>query len=282
MKTYLAAIGLCLSCTPTAAWAQTTEAPPPPDMSGDRVTIGAGVGSLPDYEGADDNRLYPVGIAIGQVSGISFWTRGTQLYVDLVPDSGGVGTSFEAGPVAGIRLNRTGDIHTPQVAALGKLNTAYEVGGFAGISRTGVVTSDYDTLTARVAVTTDVGNAHKSYTISPQISYFTPLSRYNLVGISASADYVGKGYGSYYYDVTPAGSAASGLRPYHVSGSGFQSYSLGIYGLQSITGDLTHGLGIGGGIGYTRILGKYADSPIVADVGNRDQWIAGLGLAYTF
>ncbi|WP_343227948.1 MipA/OmpV family protein [Stakelama flava] len=262
------------------ALAQTAD--PADSLAGDRVTVGIGAASVPDYEGADTNNWNPAALVNGKVSGIDFWSRGTQLYVDLVPDAPGPGTNFSAGPIAGVRLNRTGDIDNPQVAALGKLDTAYELGGFVGISRTGVITSDYDTLSARVAVVADVAGAYDSYVVTPQISYTTPLSRQTLVGLSASADYVGKGYGRTYFSVTPEGSVVSGLRTYDISDSGFKSASFGLYGIQSISGDLLHGFGIGGGVFYTRMLGKYKDSPIVSDVGDADQFTVGAGLTYTF
>ncbi|WNO53826.1 MipA/OmpV family protein [Stakelama saccharophila] len=275
----LATLSLSIVAALPAAAQSSTEAP---DLRGDRVTIGAGVASLPDYEGSDDSQIAPLGVVIGQVSGIEFWTRGTDLYVDLIPDAPGPGTHFEAGPIAGVNLNRTGKVDDPQVAALGKLDTAVEVGGFVGISRQGVLTSDYDRLSARIAVTADVAGAHDSYVVSPQVAYSTPLSRQTYVSLNLSADYVGKGYGRTYYDVTPAGSAASGLSPYAVAGSGFKSVTAGLFGIQSLSGDLLHGLGLGAGVAYTRILGDYADSPIVADAGSADQWLAAVGLSYTF
>lgn len=252
------------------------------DTGGDRISIGVGAANVPDYEGADTNQWTPAALVNGRISGVDFWSRGTQLYVDLIPDKGGVGTKFSAGPIAGVRLNRTGDIDNAQVRALGKLDTAYELGGFVGISRTGVITSDYDSLSARIAVVADVAGAYDSYVVTPQISYLTPLSRTTAAGLTASADYVGKGYGRTYFSVTPQGSAVSGLRTYDISDSGFKNMSFGLYGVQSITGDLLHGLGVGGGVFYSRMLGKYKDSPLVSDVGDADQWTIGAGLTYTF
>jgi outer membrane scaffolding protein for murein synthesis (MipA/OmpV family) len=36
------------------------------------------------------------------------------------------------------------------------------------------------------------------------------------------------------------------------------------------------------GANYTRLLGSAADSPIVRTAGSRGQWLAAVGLAYTF
>jgi outer membrane scaffolding protein for murein synthesis (MipA/OmpV family) len=253
-----------------------------PDTGGNRITIGVGVASLPDYEGADSNDWTPGAVVIGTVKGYDFFTRGTQLYVDLIPDAPGPGTKVELGVIGGVRLDRTNNIDNRQVRALGEIDTAYEVGGFVGIGKTGVITSDYDTLTARIAVVQDVSGTYKSYVVTPQINYTTPLSYSTLVSLGASADYVGKGYGRTYYSVTPLGSIASGLRTYDAADAGFKRINLSAFALQSLSGDLRHGFGIGAGVLYGKMLGRYKRSPIVSDVGDADQWAFAGGLTYTF
>ncbi|WP_235512629.1 MipA/OmpV family protein [Sphingomonas sp. Leaf17] len=273
----------------TPALAQTSEpntapATPAPDAPADtsRVTVGIGVATLPDYEGADSNSITPGAVAIGKVKGFDFFTRGTQLYVNLIPNAGGVGINYELGVIGGVRLDRTNRVDNAQVRALGKLDTAYELGGYVGIGKTGVITSDYDTVTARVAFVHDVSGAYDSYVITPQLNYTTPLSYTTLVSLGASADYVGKGYGRTYFGVTPIGALSSGLRVYDIDDSGFKRVNLSFFALQSLSGDLRRGFGVGAGVLYGKMLGKYKDSPIVSDVGDADQWAGAVGLTYTF
>lgn len=285
------AVGLAAALAPAAAHAQDTvaqTAPPSPNpdigMSGDRVTIGVGAATVPDYEGADSNDIIPGAVAIGTIGGFDFFTRGTQLYVDVIKDPAGPGTKFELGPIVGVRLQRNSrkGIDDLQVRALGKIDTAYEVGASAGLSRTGVITSDFDTLTVRVGYVRDVSNAYDSYVLSPQVNYTTPLSYSTLVSLGASMDYVGKGYGRTYFGVTPAGTLASGLRTYDVGDSGWKNYNLSAFALQSLSGDLRRGLAIGGGVLYSQYLGRYKRSPLIRDVGDASTWSAAIGLAYTF
>lgn len=247
-----------------------------------RLTVGVGAATLPDYEGADKNSITPGAVLVGKVADHDFFTRGTQLYVNLVPSSSGPGTNFELGVIGGARLDRTNKVDNRQVRALGKIDTAWEAGGYVGIGRTGVITSDYDSLTFRVAYVHDVSDVHDSYVVTPQINYTTPLSTRMLVSVGASADYVGKGYGRTYFGVTPAGSLASGLRTYAIDDSGWKRYNLSAFALQSLSGDLRHGFGIGAGVLYGRMLGKYKRSPIVSDVGDADQLSAAIGLSDTF
>lgn len=251
------------------------------------LTIGVGAAYIPSYEGSDDYRVIPIAQARGTVHDFAFWTRGTSLYVDLIPNTADNGLDLEFGPVANVRLDRTGgrkSIKDAQVRALGKLDTAIEVGGFVGIGKTGVITSDYDNLSARVAWTKDVGGAHDSYVITPAIEYVTPLSMTTFVGVALSADYVGKGYGRYYYDVDAAGSAASGLPVYAAAGddSGFKKVGLNLTAGKSLSGDLRRGWAIFALGGYSRLLGDYKRSPVVAIAGDSSQWIGAVGIGYTF
>jgi outer membrane protein len=103
-----------------------------------------------------------------------------------------------------------------------------------------------------------------------------------LVAFGLSADYAGKGFGRTYAAVTPIGTINSGLRTYDINDSGFRRVNVSAFALQSLSGDLRRGFGVGAGVLYGRMLGKYKDSPIVADVGDADQWLGAVGLTYTF
>ena len=51
---------------------------------------------------------------------------------------------------------------------------------------------------------------------------------------------------------------------------------------QSITGDLLGGLSIFGMGQYSRLVGDFKRSPIVAMRGSASQWLGAVGLAYTW
>ncbi len=274
------------SASPAFAQTGPNTAPPGADGAGppdnNRVTIGIGAATLPDYEGASSNTITPGAVAIGVVGGHDFFTRGTQLYVNLLKSNPGPVLNYEIGVIGALRFQRTNRVDNRQVRALGELDTAYEVGGYAGVSKTGVITSPYDTLTARVAYVRDVSNTHDSYVITPQVNYTTPLSIRTIVSLGASADYVGKGYGRTYFGVSPIGTRLSGLRSYDINDSGFKNVNVSLFVLQSLSGDIRRGLGVGAGVLYGKMLGKYKDSPLVRDVGDSDQLAAAAGLTYTF
>jgi outer membrane protein len=80
-----------------------------------------------------------------------------------------------------------------------------------------------------------------------------------------------------YFGVTPAASLASGLPAYRPNG--------GVYALAVASG-ITYALdkrwGVFGFGRYERLVGDAARSPIIRDLGSRNQWSAGIGLNYTF
>ena len=284
MKTaFFAAAALMACATPALAQdvstAAATPALPDPNDQSDTFTIGAGGVVLPDYEGSNDYRFIPAVAARGRISGISFFTRATYLYVDVVPRGAGK-LELDAGPIIGVRLNRTGKVKDDFVDALPNRKKAIEAGGFIGLTAHGL-TNPYDALSVRLDVVKDVGTAHGSTIISPTIDFGTPLSRTIYVGASLSADWVGGGYADYYYSITPADTLRSGLRTFDADG-GFKGWKAGLLANHSLTGDLTHGLSLFGTANYSRLAGDFKRSPIVADRGSASQWFAAIGLGYTF
>ncbi len=267
-----------LAASPALAQADPAPLPDPNDQ-GDTVTIGAGAAIVPDYEGSNDYRIIPAAAIRGRISGISFFTRATYLYVDVVPRGEGQ-LELDLGPIAGARLNRTRKIKDDLVDLLPERDTAFELGGFAGFTYHGL-TNPYDALSFRVDVVKDVADAHGSTLVTPTIDFGTPLSRTFYVGLSASAEWAGGDYADYYFSISPADSLASGLPVFDADG-GLKHWRLGILANQSITGDLTHGWSIFGLGSYTRLTGDFKDSPIVDLRGSSSQWVGAIGAAYTF
>ncbi|SEN57003.1 Outer membrane scaffolding protein for murein synthesis, MipA/OmpV family [Sphingomonas gellani] len=253
------------------------------DMSGDSITVGLGAAYLPDYEGSDDYRFVPAPGAIGSFRGFNFTLAGNRLSVDLIPDGRGPTIDIQAGPIGVINFNRssTKSIDDDRVKALGKVDTAVELGGYVGIGKTGVITSEYDRLSVSLSYRHDVSGTHKSGIWQPTVNYFTPLSRKAAVGLFASAEHAGNGYADAYFSVTPTQSLASTL-PVYDAGKGWKNYTIGALGAVSVTGDLLHGFKLVGNVTYRRMLNDFADSPLVSVAGSRSQWLGVLGVAYTF
>lgn len=281
-RTLAASAMLLLAGTPRAALAQAQQLPPSASV-GDVVTVGAGLALVPDYEGAKHYQLVPAPAAAGSIGGHSFLLAGNQLSVDALRERPGPVWNVQAGPVVQVNFNRSAVslIDDKRVKALGSVGTAVELGGYVGVAKTGVVTSAFDQFSATLSYRHDVAGVHDAGIWQPSLTYFTPLSIRSAVALTASAEIVENAYARTYYSVSSQGSATSGLPVYAAKG-GLKSWTLGLIATRSVKGTLLHGVQVVGAGSYGRVTGSIGDSPLVARAGSRDQWLAAVGLAYSF
>jgi outer membrane scaffolding protein for murein synthesis (MipA/OmpV family) len=276
----LVSAALCAVAAPAFAQSGAAGELPDPNDRSNTFTIAAGVASVPDYEGSDDQEWIPAAAIRGRIGGMDFWTSSTWLYVDLIARPSGGGMDFDFGPIVGARFNRSGDVQDGAVDKLPELDAAIEIGAFGGVSWHGL-TNAYDTLSLRVDVLHDVGGAHKSTLFTPSVTFATPLSRSTYLSASAMAEWAGGGYADYYYSITPAEGVIAGLPAYDADG-GFKNWGVSLTGLQMVTGDLTGGIGVFGMVSYKHLGGDFEDSPIVDQRGDAGQLMGALGLTYTW
>jgi outer membrane scaffolding protein for murein synthesis (MipA/OmpV family) len=260
--------------------------PPDPNAGGEglapnRVLVAAGAAVVSDYEGSNHYSLTPIAGGSARVHGHAIVWNGNSVGFDLVPEYRNQTFKFIVAPYVDLNLNRVATPHDPVVALLPKLKLAVEGGGVIGFVRTGILTSKYDSLTVQVSAAHDLGSVHRSFVVTPSIGYVAPLSKAALVSAAASFDVAGAGYARYYFGIDSAESAASGL-PLYRPGGGIKSANLGLGGALSLHGDLRKGFAVGMRLNYERLMGGFANSPIVAMQGNPNQFSATLGLAYIF
>lgn len=289
MKTFAlaASLALGLAAAPALAQEEQVTTGPAEDVAGsgtvydgDWFSVGGGIGYGPSYDGSDDYTAYPVPLVQGSLGGVGIQPRPAGIALDFIPDAkNSVGFAF--GPVAKLRLNRSRQIKDPVVEAAGKLKKAIEVGANAGVSVPGVL-NPYDSLSAGVDVLWDVNGAHKGMTISPTVSYFTPLSRGIAASLSLSAEHGDDDFADYYYSVSPTQSLTSGLPTYTASGGWTKAGATLLTGFD-LDGDLTNGgLAVVLVGGYSRMLGDAKDTPYTSIRGSADQWFAAAGIGFTF
>lgn len=272
---------LLLAAAMTAATPALAQEDEPLPNDKNMLTLGIGAAYVPSYEGSDDYDLTPIGIVIGKVGGFSFGTRGTGVFFDVIPSDPNDSVTFDLGPVANLRLDRTHGIKDAQVRALGEIDTAIELGGFAGIAKNRVL-HRYDSLSARLTVLHDVTDTHDSTIIIPAIEYTSPVSEKAVLQLGLQAEHVGDGYGATYFSVTPGGSAASGL-PVYATDGGWKNWRLNLFGAHMLTGTLRDpGVALFAGLSYSKLMGGFKRSPIVAIAGDSDQYVATAGISYTF
>lgn len=244
-------------------------------------SLGVGGGYGPSYEGSDDYVFYPTPLIQGRIAGIGIQPRPAGIALDLIPDPD-EGVGFALGPVAKVRFNRSRQIKDPVVEAAGELDTAIELGANAGLAFPKVL-NPYDSLSFGVDALWDVNGAHSGMTFAPTVAYFTPLSRAMAASLSLSAEHGDSEFTDYYYSVTPAQRAASGLPLFDADGGGWTKAGATLLLGLDFDGDLTNG-GLAGVLvgGYSRMLGDAKDSPYTSLRGSADQWFAAVGVGYTF
>lgn len=264
-----------------AAPAFAQEEPADSVLDRDHLTVAVGGAYGPSYDGSDDYVFSPVPVIQGQFRGIDINPRPGGLALDFIPDRKDARIGFSLGPVGTVSFNRNRQIKDPVVRAAGKLDPAIELGVNAGVTAYRLL-NDYDALTLSADVKWDVNGSYKGMTWSPSISYATPLSKAVLVTIAANAHHADGHYARYYYSVTPAQSATSGL-PQYQAGAGWDSVSAGFLVGWDLSGDMRDGgIALFAGASYTRMLNDAKASPYTSIRGSADQWLGGAGIAYTF
>lgn len=279
------AAGLIAFAAPAFAQESDNGTTVPPERSetvfdGDFLSIGIGAGLGPSYSGSDDYVVFPLPVIQASVGGIAISPRPAGLAVDFISDSDR-GVSFDLGIAGRMRSDRVNQIEDPVVKSLGRLDRAVEIGPTAGVKFPGLL-NPFDSLTVSLDAAWDVAGAHNGMTVSPRVTYFTPLSRGAAASLSIGASFVDDDFADYYYSLSPAQSASSGLAAFEAQG-GLESLGTNLLLAFDLDGDVTNGglslVAIGG---YSRLMGDARRTPLTSERGSADQFLAGLGIGYTF
>jgi outer membrane protein len=188
---------------------------------------------------------------------------------------------FSLGPIISYRGSRTAEVLDPGPVRVGSAKGYLELGVHSGISLNHVF-SRYDSISFGTDVRWDASGGTGSMVIAPGVNYLTPISRAQVVGLSASASIINQSYATRTYGSNPVGQA-TGIPIHNRPDDGLRSV-----GIRAFTAyDLDRNLRNGGfsvilGAGYSRLLGAAAQSPLVRNNGTHDQVLVATGLAYAF
>jgi MipA family protein len=257
-----------------SATAVAQDAPDKNEPDKNYISIGLGGGYAPDYTGSDDYGPGPFpSVEIGY-EGFVLRSSGIGIAADLIPSE-----IVEFGPIIRQGAGRDRSVKDSKVKRLPKINTELEVGVFLG---TGVPLSvlGLDTKSivgANLEYVKGLNGGHEGSSFSGSLALVTPLSEEFSIVTSVSTTYIDDDYAKAFYGISAAGSAASGLNAYTAKG-GFSDVGVGL----AANYQWSEAWAIGASVGYTRIIGDAAKSPVVKDQGSVDQYMAGVGLTYTF
>jgi outer membrane protein len=258
-------------------------APPPPAPIAEEPVaeddmhwqVAAGVGYRPDYEGSDHYDPHPFGsVALRWNDGRSLELRSSQssgaavrLSSQLIPHSW-----LKLGPVVQYRLKRA-DVQSGRVDAMDNIDGAVEVGGYLGVGE--------GPWSVGGTYTYDATGDYGGHLVELAAGWRDRLSDYVDMGLTVASTWAGEDYMETYFGVSADDAADSGLDAY-VPDDSFED------GFKDVGARLNVGFGdpswggwkIIATTAYFRLIGEAADSPVVDDAGDENQFFGGIGIAY--
>lgn len=232
------------------------------------VRLGAGALFQPEYEGADEYAIAPAPLLMVNYRDLVF-LRGPMLGANAFTWQGSrPGEKLQAGPLIRYRFGRDeGD--SDDLRGLGDIDGGVEAGGFVSYS--------IGPWSTGLTVFQDISGSHDGLMAKFAAGHRLPLAWRLTLRSEISATWADENYTATYFGVTAAQSARSGLRPYRAEG-GLKDAGITL----DLDYSLTPNWGITARLGYKRMLGDAADSPLVKDRGSPDQFTTGLFVGYRF
>ncbi len=228
-----------------------------------RTRVGVGIQLVPSFPGSDEVRIRPL-FDLAR-------TRGDRPYEFEAPDESFGFPVVRAGKFAfGPAIGFEGERDAADVgASLPDVDFTLEVGGFVQYAFS-------DSLRARVEVRKGLGGHDGLIGTIGMDAIFRDGNAW-LISIGPRLTLADDNYNDAYFSVAPQDVAASGLPAFRAEG-GVQSAGI----VAGYVRQLSARWGVYAYAKYDRLLADAADSPIVRQLGSRDQISGGLALTYTF
>jgi outer membrane protein len=235
--------------------------------------VGVGVAMLPDYFGSND---YTMGAApfFKFTYPKSEWylmLRATQLSANIVNHPW-----LRLGPIVNYRFGRTDDVEDNEVKRMTEIDDTVEAGAFVGVE---FITKDNprQRFSANVEFLSDVANEYNGYLVSASARYWYPVHKAVDVTLGVSTTYADDNYMKTYFGVNEIDADRSGL-PIFAAEGGMRDISV----TPGVVVHLSMNWHVAAGLKYFYLMDDAKDSPIVDDEGDANQWIAGVGVAYSW
>jgi len=228
-----------------------------------RVRVGLGGQIRPEYIGADESEWAPLwDLAITRGTGpLDFEAPDDNFDIKLLSSGG-----FSMGPVANIQSGRK---DSDVGASVGKVPTTFEAGAFAQYDLS-------DSIRLRGEMRRGIGG-HDGFVASLGGDHVWRDGDRYVFSIGPRLLLSDARYQRAWFGVSPQVFAASGLPEYRPS-----SGPHAVAATSGLTYQLNSDWGLFGYARYERLVGDAAKSPIVRELGSKNQLSAGVGLTYTF
>ncbi|MDP0500045.1 MAG: MipA/OmpV family protein [Verrucomicrobiota bacterium JB022] len=233
--------------------------------------VAAGIANVPQYEGSDDYEIKPLVAAQLDYRGYSLEILGTDLRAEVSPWEW-----VEFGPSLSFRGGREDDVDNEAVRRLREIDDAFEAGVFVRFPFHAVL-SLRDRLSLRAEALFDLSDTYDGYVLSFAASYDYQVNDVLTLGVSLQTTYASEDYQQTYFGIDADNAVRSGLAPYEAD-AGFKDVGIRFSAKYMFTQEW----GVIGLLGYQKVLGDAADSPIVEQEGDANQWLGGIGVVYEF
>ncbi len=235
------------------------------------IFVGAGIGYLPDYRGSDD-------YMVGGAPNFRYTFEGQQRYVQLFVNELSANLidsdRYRFGPVLNYHFGRDDDVDDAAVQRMEEIDGTVELGLFGEI-----VWADQQNPRNRFLLGTtllqDVGDESEGFRARFSGRYWQQVSRAVDLHLGGGFIYADDDYTDHYFGVNADNVGTSGL-PFFATDGGVSEYFITAGALTFLSEQWV----VGAGVRYARLTGDAADSPIVDDRGDANQWIAGISLGY--
>jgi outer membrane scaffolding protein for murein synthesis (MipA/OmpV family) len=233
--------------------------------SGRKITVGAGIAIVPDYEGSDYYEAAPLlHFRMAWANGRYLDFTGNRVKYNIMKDS-----KLSVGPMLRVRPERDSDVEDVQVSRMEKVDMSVELGGFIA----------YDlghNFEIGANLVQDVADGHDGYLIGAHVGY--KIFREDMmIGLKAFTTWVNNDYMEAYFSVNQWNIGSAWLRGYDAD-DGFKDVGLTCV----LSYQINERWGATGVVGYTRLVGDAGDSPVVDDRGDANQLLGGIMATYRF
>jgi outer membrane protein len=228
------------------------------------VSLGAGVGLAPDYEGSEDYQAVPLPyVSVAWSNHMAINLLGNKAKVNLIP------SPIWKGGLIGEYIAKRDDVDNSRVDRLEDVDASVMLGGFFGF--------EYANWSASIEAMQDVADGNDGAIVRLNGGYRIPIDQSLSFSLGAFTTWADEDYMSAYFSIDGADSARSGLQTFDAD-AGFKDVGLN---LTASYKPWEH-WGFMGLASYKRLLGDAEDSPVVDDEGDANQFSGGVLLYYKF
>ena len=233
--------------------------------SGKKITVGAGIAIVPDYEGSDYYEAAPLlHFRMAWTNGRYLDFTGNRVKFNIMKES-----NWSIGPMVRVRAKRDNDVEDAQVSRMKDVDTSIELGGFVAYKL-------WENFEIGANLVQDVADGHDGYLVGFHVGYKIHMEKM-MIGLKGFTTFVNNDYMEAYFSVNSDNVGSAQLRTYDAD-EDFKDVGVTCV----INYQINKSWGATGVLGYTRLIGDAGDSPVVDDRGDENQLLGGIMGTYRF